>query len=126
MAKTLKTYKTRENEALIKLSYAGVPVSCHFINGNVKFGKWATLTTSNDIVQRAIESSRMFGRTILLESEVEIVEEKKVELEDITTLQQLRDYLVSEYKVDRTKISSPTALRARVKELGIELPNLTI
>lgn len=43
---------------------------------------------------------------------------------DITTYQQLRDYLVEEYHIDRQKISSPNAMKAKVKELGLELPNM--
>ena len=121
----LKTYKTRDNEAVIKLNYAGVDVTCHFVNGNVRIGKWATLQTSNEIVQRAIENSRMYGRVILPEGEPIPLDEKKVvNTDEIVTVAQLRDYLVNEYNCDRTKISSPNALKAKVKELGIELPNM--
>lgn len=125
MATYLKTYKTRDNESVIKLRYAGVDVTCHFKNGNVRFGKWATLTTSNEIVQRAIESSVMYGKMILPDGEpILIQEKKKTEPEDIVSYAQLRDYLVSDYGCDRTKIASPKALKAKVTELGIDVPNM--
>ena len=44
--------------------------------------------------------------------------------EDIKNIQQLRDFLVKEYGCDRQKISSPNALKGKVKELGLELPNI--
>ena len=124
MTKLIKTYKTRANEAIINLRYADVDVTCHFVNGNVRMGKWATLQTMNDIVQRAIENSPLFGKKILLDGEPIPVNENVVSASDITNVQQLREYLVSEYKCDRTKIASPNSLKAKVKELGIELPNM--
>lgn len=122
----LKKYKTRDNEAVIKLKYAGVDVTCHFVNGNIRMGKWATLETSNEIVQRAIETSDLYGRVILSDGEPIPIdaEENSTNPADITTIPQLREYLVKEHKCDRTKISSPNALKAKVKELGIELPNM--
>lgn len=122
----LKRYKTRDNEAIIKLKYAGVDVTCHFVNGNIRMGKWATLETSNEIVQRAIENSDLYGRVILSDGEPIPIdaEENRTNPADITTIPQLREYLVKEHKCDRTKISSPNALKAKVKELGIELPNM--
>lgn len=123
----LKKYKTRDNEAIIKLKYAGVDVTCHFVNGNIRVGKWATCETSNEIIQRAIENSDLYGRVILPDGEpipIDAEEEQRIDPADITTVQQLRDYLVKEHKCDRTKISSPNALKAKVKELGIELPNM--
>lgn len=120
----LKTYKTHDNEAIIKLKYAGVDVTCHFVNGNVRIGKWATLQTSNEIVQRAIESSQLFGRKILLEGQpIPLEEEKpKKDVSEITTWAEFRDLLVEEYGCDRTKIASPSAMKARAAEFGIEIP----
>lgn len=43
---------------------------------------------------------------------------------DIKTVPQLRDYLVEVYNCERQKISSPNALKAKVMELGLELPNM--
>lgn len=121
----LKTYKTHSNEAIIKLKYAGIDVTCHFVNGNIRMGKWATLTTANEIVQRAIEDSWMFGRSILPEGEPIPLEDKKdADPADITNISQLREYLVNKHNCNRQKISSPNALKGKVKELGLELPNM--
>lgn len=43
---------------------------------------------------------------------------------DITTYQQLREYLVENHNIERQKISSPNAMKAKVKELGLEFPNM--
>lgn len=122
----LKSYKIRENHAVINLKYGGVDVECQFKNGNVRIGQWARLRTSNEIVQRAIENSDLYGKIILPDGQpIPMEEEKKtVDPADITTLQQLRDYLVSEYGCDRSKIGSPNALKSKVKEFGLELPNM--
>ena len=125
----LKTYKTRDNEALIKLKYAGVDVSCHFVNGNIRFGKWATLTTSNEIVQRAIETSSLYGRVILPEGAPIPIEEEdkpKKDPSEITTWAEFRDLLVDEYGCDRSKISSPSAMKARAAEFGIQIPEILL
>lgn len=122
----LKTYKTNSNESLIKLKYADVPVECHFVNGNTRIGQWAKLTTSNEIVQRAIESSDLYGRIILPEGEpVPLEEEKKhIDPTEITNIRQLREYLVAEHGCDPMKIAAPNSMKSKVKEFGIELPNM--
>lgn len=116
----------RINEAIINLTYAGVDVTCHFENGNMRLNQCATMQTSNEIKQRAIEHSDLFGRHIFLDGEPIPIEEAKkaVPLESIVNIQQLRDYLVEAYGCDRQKVSSPNAMKAKVKELGIELPNM--
>lgn len=123
----LKTYKTNSNESVIKLTFANVPVECHFVNGNTRIGQWAKLTTSNEIVQRAIESSSLYGRVILPDGEpTPLEEEKKEELEaaDVTNYQQLREFLVSKYGCVREKIAAPNSMKSKVKEFGIDLPNM--
>jgi len=127
MTNYLKTYKIHENEAVIRLELGNVPVKCHFKNGNVRIGEWAKLTTANMIVQKAIEQSELFGNSIFLDGKpIPLEEEKKtIAPANITNVQQLRDYLVNEYGCDRTKIASPNALKAKVSEIGLELPNMT-
>ena len=122
----LKSYKIRENLAHFNLTYGGVNVECNFKNGNIRIGQWARLRTSNEIVQRAIENSDLYGKIILPDGKPIPLEEEKqtVDPADITTVQQLRDYLVKECGCDRQKVSSPNAMKAKVKELGIELPNM--
>lgn len=123
----LKTYKTHDNEAVITLYLGNVPVKCHFKNGNIRIGEWAKLTTANMIVQKAIEESELFGNKIFLDGKPIPIDEEKESFgpESITNVAQLRDYLVSKYNCDRTKIASPNALKAKVSELGLELPNMT-
>lgn len=124
--KYIKTYKTNSNHSVIKLKYADVDVECHFVNGNIRIGQWAKLRTSNEIVQRAIESSNLFGRIILPDGEPIALEDEKKPLtpEEVTDYKSLRNYLVAEHGIDRTKISSPNAMKAKVKELGLEFPNM--
>ncbi len=122
----LKRYKMRINEAIIKLTYAGVDVTCHFENGNMRLNQCATMQTSNEIVQRAIEHSDLYGRHILPDGDPIPLEQAKKAFspESIVNIQQLRDYLVEECGCDRQKVSSPNAMKAKVKELGLELPNM--
>lgn len=122
----LKTYKTNSNESVIKLTFANVPVECHFVNGNTRIGQWAKLTTANEIVQRAIESSSLYGRVILLDGEPTPLEEEKKEMDaaDVTNYQQLREFLVSKYGCIREKIAAPNSMKSKVKEFSINLPNM--
>lgn len=122
----LKTYKTNSNESVIKLNFAGVPVECHFVNGNVRIGQWAKLTTSNEIVQRAIENSNLYGRVILPDGKPTPLEEevKHIEASEVTNYQQLREFLVSNHGCDRKKIGLPNAMKSKVNELGLEFPNM--
>jgi hypothetical protein len=126
--KYLETYKTRDNEASIPLKLGDVSVTIPFKNGNVRKNEWATYTTADPLVQLVIEKSNLYGRSILLDSKQPIVEEEvkkaRMKAADVTNIQQLRDYLVEEYHIDRQKVSSPNAMKARVTELGIELPNM--
>lgn len=125
MAKYRKIYKTRSNEARIPLQLGDVTVDAHFMNGNIRDNQWATLETTDALVQFVIENSPLFGKKILLDNTFLIEDEKPIfDVEKITTYSQLRDYLVSEYGCDRNKIGSPNAMKARVKEFGIELPNM--
>lgn len=123
-----KTYKTNCNEARIPIKIGDINVDCHFRNGNVRIGQWATLTTKDAVVQKAIESSPMYGVTIILDKSVEYFEEEvkaAMELEDVTDLASLRNLLVEKFHIDRKSISAPNSLKAKVKELGLELPNMT-
>lgn len=122
----LKTYKTNSNESVIKLTFANVPVECHFVNGNTRIGQWAKLTTSNEIVQRAIENSSLYGRVILLDGEPTPLEEEKKEMDaaDVTNYQQLREFLVSKYGCIREKIAAPNSMKSKVREFSIDLPNM--
>lgn len=52
--------------------------------------------------------------------------ERVVTPSDITSIAQLRDYLVSKHGCERQKISSLNSLKAKVNEYGIELPNLEL
>lgn len=123
----IKTYKTRDNEAIINLSIGSVNVTCHFKNGNIRNGEWATLTTRDAVVQKAIEQSELFGSRILPSGEpipFDTKEEKEYDLEKITNVSELRDYLVDRHGIERTKILSPNSMKVKVRELGIELPNM--
>lgn len=124
----LKTYKTRDNEASIPLKLGDVSVTIPFKNGNVRKNEWATYTTADPLVQLVIEKSNLYGRSILLDSQHPIAEEEtkkaRMKAADVTNIQQLRDYLVEECHIERQKISSPNAMKAKVNELGLEFPNM--
>lgn len=76
--------------------------------------------------QRAIENEKARVAAGLQKPSTEDgdVENEVNSPEDIKNIQQLRNYLVKEYGCDKTKIASPNALKGKVKELGLELPNM--
>lgn len=74
--------------------------------------------------KRALENQKARVAAGLQKPSEDGAENEVVTPDDITNIQQLRDYLVKEYDCDRQKISSPNALKGKVKELGLELPNM--
>ena len=126
MARYRKIYKTRANEARIPLQLGDVTVDAHFVNGNIRDGQWATLETSDSLTQFVIENSPLYGKRILLESSIEIMEpepEHELGLEDVITLADAREYMVKNYGLDIKSISSPNALKAQMKKHGVDFPN---
>lgn len=123
-----KTYKTRANEARILFALGDVTVDAHFKNGNVRDNVYATMTTSDALIQKVIESSPLYKKQVFLERSVEIKDVVKpssnVELDKITTYQEMRQYLSQNYGIDPRAVTSPNALKARMRELGIVAPNM--
>lgn len=74
--------------------------------------------------KRALENQKARVAAGLQKPSEDGAENKVVTPDDITNIQQLRDYLVEECGCDRQKVSSPNAMKAKVKELGLELPNM--
>jgi hypothetical protein len=127
MTKFRKTYKTRCNEAIIPFKLGDVTVTATFKNGNIRDNEWAKLETSDPVVQLVIEQSPLYGKAVLLDSMIEIVEEKpepELTADDVTTLEQAREYLVKNFGMDKRTISAPNALKSAAKGHGVEFPNL--
>lgn len=126
----IKTYKTRANEARVIFELGSVTVDAHFKDGNIRDNVFATMTTRDPLVQKVIEASSLFGKKVFLESAIEIAEPvTKAEtettvLENITTMQELREYIASNFNINIKTITSPNALKAKVREFGLELPNM--
>ena len=126
MARYRKIYKTRSNEARIPLQLGDVTVDAHFVNGNIRDNQWATLETSDSLVQFVIENSPLFRKRIFLDTVIPIVDEsaKDYKLDEITNKDELREMLMNKFGYDLSKVSAPNSLKARVKELGLALPNM--
>ena len=146
------TIELRQGMGVVRFPIEFTDGDAEMLSGSLKR---ATYKTESPMEQYAIEQHPLFRRgKIRLESSVETeadIRRAKKALEnekarvaaglqkatesgngdniitssDITNIQQLRDYLVSEHGCDRTKIGSPNALKAKVKEFGLELPNMT-
>lgn len=126
MARYRKTYKTRSNEARIPLQLGDVSVDAHFVNGNIRDNEWATLTTSDALVQFVIENSPLFGKRIFLDSSFMIEEpvvEPELTIDDVKTLADARKYMEKEYGVDPKTIISPNALKSQMKNHQVVFPN---
>ena len=125
----IKTYKTRANESRILFALGDVTVDAHFTNGNIRDNVYATLTTRDPLIQKVIESSPLYKRQVFLEKSVEIKEavaapSVNMELDKISTMQEMRQYLSKNFGIDIKAITSPNAIKARMKELGVVAPNL--
>lgn len=126
MTRFRKIYKTRANEARIPIQLGDVTVDAHFVNGNIRDNQYATLETSDTLTQFVIESSPLFGKKIFLEDSIEIEEpkpEKVLTLEDVTSLQEAREYMVKNYGVNLKTIISPNALKSQMKNHQVKFPN---
>lgn len=126
-----KTYKTRANEARIIFELGDVKVDAHFKDGNIRDNVFATMTTRDPLVQKVIEASPLYSKKVFLDSAVEIAEPKKEEVKKavdslaaITNKDELRQYLVNNFNIKANTIISPNAMKARVQELGLVLPNM--
>jgi hypothetical protein len=75
----IKTYKIDANEAVLDFNVGKAIVKAHFYGG--RNGRGATMTTSNSIVQIAIETSKAFGETIKLVKAVKTEEDDNVTIE---------------------------------------------
>lgn len=130
MTKYRKTYKTRCNEAIIPFKLGDVSVTATFKNGNVRDNEWAKLETSDPIVQLVIEQSPLYGKAVLLDSMIEIEEqapaEPEIKPEDVTTLEQAREYMVKTFGIEKRTITAPNALKSQMKGHGVVFPNLQL
>lgn len=128
----IKTYKTRANEARIVFSLGSVTVEAWFKDGNIRDNVFATMTTRDALVQKVIESSSLYGRKVFLDSVIEIAEPKVEEpeksaidsLDKITNKDELRQYLANNFNIEAKTIIAPNALKAKVREFGLVLPNM--
>ena len=129
MARYIKTYKTRSNEARIPIQLGDITVDAHFLNGNIRDNQWAMLTTKDSLVQFVIENSPLFGNKILLEESVPIdeeVDEVDMKPEDVTTLAEAREYMEKVYGINQRSISSPNALKSSIAKHQVVFPNLNL
>jgi hypothetical protein len=95
-----------------------------FIRGKIRLE--SSVKTEADIrrEKRALENQKARVAAGLQQPSEDGAENNATIPSDITTYQQLRDYLVENHNIDRQKISSPNAMKAKVKELGLEFPNM--
>ena len=128
----IKTYKTRNNEARIIFTLGEVTVDAHFKDGNMRDNVFATMTTRDALVQKVVESSPLYGKVVFLDRVVEIAEPKAEEpeksaidsLDKITNKDELRQYLANNFNIEAKTIIAPNALKAKVREFGLVLPNM--
>lgn len=109
-------------------------------------GSGSIFTTSDTLIQQAIERRSDFGTYIIVSFEEtdksekdadnanddknkgEIkdnpVEDESITLEEITNIQELREYLIKECKVHHASLNSPDNILKKAKEFKILTPNL--
>lgn len=134
MSTVVKIYKIRANEAVLPLNLGKCKVTAHFKGGNLIAGKWATLSTSDPIVQLAIEQNPRYGRVILLDKviapEPEFAEgEEKAEakvVEGPTTINDVITYLKEVEGVEVTAMKTMAAVKKQIARLNLQFPNVNL
>ena len=125
----LKKYSIMSNYAHLKFHLGGAVVNAEFVGGDVIHNKPAELTTTDPLVQAAIESdAKIFGRVVKLTYTGPELEEEKVAsdssgIEGVTSFQSAQKYIGEKYGVAMGEIRSKDMLRAKCEELGVEFPN---
>lgn len=137
-------YGKVEMSVLIPLNNAKLRVN--FANGVITPSGItpATFSTSDPIVQTAIENHRLYTKGMIkLEKsfkigEVEVNDEKPVSDEDknekepessvksypdVKNVQSAREILISEYSIPIAELQDKERIRMKAEELGIEFPN---
>lgn len=101
-------------------------------------GQSSLFVTNNEAVQKAIEQRRDFGTIIQLKEEIaNEVEDKPIKTEEngansgeeivvesITSIQELREYLIKEKGVHHASLNKPENITKKATELNIVTPNL--
>jgi hypothetical protein len=124
-----KIYSTGYNELDIVLNFHDVKVRARFTGGRAVQGVRATLTTSDEFLQTAIESDPRFGKLFKLDRTIKTEKEEKKAtaakastakaVESVRDLTDAVDYLASLGKVVKSKKQALAA----AEELGITFPN---
>ena len=134
MSTVVKIYKIKANEAVLPLTLGKCKVTAHFKGGNLIAGKWATLSTSDPIVQLAIEQNPRYGRVILLDKvivpEPEFAKsEEKAEakvVEGPTTINDVITYLKEVEGVEVTAMKTMAAVKKQIARLNLQFPNVNL
>lgn len=134
MSTVVKIYKIKANEAIIPLTLGKCKVTAHFKGGNLISGRWATLTTSDPIVQLAVEKNPRYGRAILLEKAIipepeadETTEVEKSEakvVEGPTSINEVLSYLKDIEGIETKDIKTMAAVKKQIARLNLSFPNV--
>ena len=134
MSSVVKIYKIKANEVVLPLTLGKCKVTAHFKGGNLIAGKWATLTTSDPIVQLAIEKNPRYGRAILLDRVItpeperafsDSGKEKPKVVEGPPSINDVLAYLKDVEGIEITSIKSMSALKKQIARLNLSFPNVT-
>lgn len=136
MSTVVKIYKVKANEAIIPLTLGKCKVTAHFKGGNLIAGRWATLTTSDPIVQLAVEKNPRYGRAILLEkailsepeadAEVEGSNEEPKVVEGPTSINEVLAYLKDVEGIETKDIKTMAAVKKQIAKLNLSFPNVNL
>lgn len=134
MSTVVKIYKIKANEAVLPLTLGKCKVTARFKGGNILMGRWATLTTSDPIVQMAIERNPRYGSVILLDKviapEPEAAENKSENtlkvVEGPTTVNDVISYLKEVEGVEMTSMKTMAAVKKQIERLNLSFPNVNL
>ena len=142
--KTIKTYITTDNTSRLslELKVKGKYRRVEFSNGGLSMNGAATLQTSDEDIQKALENSKYFGSMFKLKSTRNIQEPAKIakpkeegtkegdqntqDNEDGETMtfanfNELRDYLVSEQNCKSSEVKTLADALETAKKLGLKV-----
>jgi hypothetical protein len=120
----IKKYCTHSMKLLFDVEVDGKKVKI-FFNSKDPERRLSLFQTADEKIQKAIESTPHFGQYYWIDTRFEDISEpivpKSLEEKTFSTINEAKDFLVNELKVDRKKIPNFTSIINRGKEMGYDI-----
>lgn len=127
--KTMKTYESDTcGTLMLSIELGGQRVSVRFSGGNKYYRQHSVFSTSNAKLQKAIETSSVFGRMIRLKEECSVLEARDKIDESIKyvdkkfySVREVQDWMQEKYGVKPWTINTQSKCVEKGLEYGVKI-----